>query len=161
VDLVRRLERYVSQGRLKPTTLLCTFDTTDLYTMLPQEESLQVLTKFLINHGYHKVKGIPIDAIRKLARLVLTENAFVYDNKYYKQVIGGAMGYPFTLTLANIFMFHREKDLVHRQKTLEEIYGRYVPIIKFFLIVLCLSDISMMCFCHRMNRWRLSVAFSI
>jgi hypothetical protein len=129
VDLVRRLERYASEGRLKSTTLLCTFDITDLYTMLPQEKSLEVLTNFLIKHGYHKVKGIPIDAIRKLARLVLTENAFVYGDKYYKQVIGGAMGSPFTLTLANIFMFDWEKDLVHRQQTLEEIYGRYVPVI--------------------------------
>ena len=93
--------------------------------MLPQEESLDILTKFLVEHGYEKVKGIPIDAIRKLARLVLTENAFVYGDKYYKQIIGGAMGSPFTLTLANIYMFDWQKDLVYRQQiTLEEIYGR-------------------------------------
>src|ERR1700730_14611788 len=114
--------------------------------MLPQEESLQILREFLIEHGCEKVNGISIDTIIQLARLVLTENAFVYDDKYYKQIIGGAMGSPFTLTLANIFMFDWEKDLVHRQQTLEEIYGRYVPIIKFFLIALCLSDMSMMCF---------------
>ena len=28
--------------------------------MLPQDESLNVLTEFLLEHGYHKVKGIPI-----------------------------------------------------------------------------------------------------
>jgi hypothetical protein len=49
---------------------------TDLYTMLPQQESLDILIKFLIQFGYHKVKGIPIDAIRKLARIVITENVF-------------------------------------------------------------------------------------
>src|ERR1700722_2226748 len=69
VDLIRRLETYVENDYLKPTTLLCTFDITDLYTMLPQEESLNVLTQFLLEHGYKKVKGIPIDAIRKLARI--------------------------------------------------------------------------------------------
>ena len=106
VDLVQRLEQYVADGYLKSSTLFCTFDITDLYTMLPQEESLDVLTRFLIEHGYRKVKGIPIDAIRKLARLVLTENVFVYGDNYYKQIIGGAMGSPFTLTLANIFMWH-------------------------------------------------------
>ena len=124
VDLVRRLEQYVADGHLKPSTLLCTFDITDLYTMLPQEESLNILTQFLLEHGYRKVKGIPIDAIRKLARLVLTENVFVYGDKYYKQIIGGAMGSPFTLTLANIFMWHWQKDLVHRQVAANEIYGR-------------------------------------
>ncbi len=79
VDLLRRLEAYVENDYLKPTIQFCTFDITDLYTMLPQEESLDILTQFLIHFGYHKVKGIPIDAIRKLARIVITENVFVYE----------------------------------------------------------------------------------
>lgn len=61
VNLVRRLEQYAADGYLKKTTLLCTFDITDLYTMLPQEESLDILTEFLVEHGYRKVKGIPIE----------------------------------------------------------------------------------------------------
>jgi hypothetical protein len=51
-----------------------------------------------LEHSYHKVKGVPIDAIRKLARIVLTENVFIYEKKFYRQVIGGAMGSAFTLT---------------------------------------------------------------
>ena len=128
VDLIRRLETYVANGYLRSTTYFCTFDITDLYTMLPQEESLDILTEFLLEHGYRKVKGIPIDAIRKLARLVLTENIFIYEKKFYRQVPGGAMGSAFTLTLANIFMWKWEKELVHRQETSNEIYGRYVSV---------------------------------
>jgi hypothetical protein len=64
--------------------------------MLPQEESIKVLTEFLLQYGYHKVKGIPIDAVRKLARIVLTENMFIYEKKFYRQVVGGAMGSAFT-----------------------------------------------------------------
>ena len=60
VDLIRRLENYTAKGYLKPTTLFCTFDITDLYTMLPQEESLNVLMEFLHYYGYQKVKGIPV-----------------------------------------------------------------------------------------------------
>jgi hypothetical protein len=104
VDLIRRLDTYVENGYLKPTTQLCTFDITDLYTMLPQEESINVLTEFLLQHGYHKVKGVPIDAIWKLASIVIIENVFIYEKKFYRQVVGGAMGSAFTLTLANIFM---------------------------------------------------------
>ena len=84
VDLILRLETYVENDYLKPTTQLCTFDITDLYTMLPQDESLDVLTEFLLLHGYQKVKGVPIDAIRKLARIVLIENVFVYEKKFYR-----------------------------------------------------------------------------
>jgi hypothetical protein len=92
--------------------------------MLPQEESLDILTEFLLQYGYRKVQGVPIDAIRKLARIVLTENVFIYGKKFYRQVIGGAMGSAFTLTLANIFMWKWEKKLVDRQEALNEIYGR-------------------------------------
>ncbi len=60
VDLIRRLEKYHGLGYLKPTTLLCTFDITDLYTMLPQEESLNILMEFLSHHGYQKVMSVPI-----------------------------------------------------------------------------------------------------
>jgi len=124
VDLIRRLETYVENGYLKSTTQFCTFDITDLYTMLPQEESLNVLIEFLVEYGYHKVKGVSIDTIRKLGRMVLTENVFIYEKKFYRQVLGGAMGSAFTLTLANIFMWKWEREIIRRQLASNEIYGR-------------------------------------
>ena len=124
VDLIRRLETYIENDHLKPTTQLCTFDITDLYTMLPQEESLDILTEFLLEHGYHKVNGVQIDAIRKLARIVIKENVFIYEKKFYHQVVGGAMGSAFTLTLAKIFIWKWEKAFACRQLASNEIYGR-------------------------------------
>jgi hypothetical protein len=69
------------------------------------------------------VKGIPIDAIQKLARIAIAENVFICQNKFYRQVISGAMGSIFTLTLANIFIWKWEKQLVHRQLASNEIYS--------------------------------------
>ncbi|CAF4745410.1 unnamed protein product, partial [Rotaria sp. Silwood2] len=43
-----------------------------------------------------------------------------------KQIIGGAMGSPFTLTLANIYMWHWEKRWVRQENSHNEIYGRYI-----------------------------------
>ncbi|CAF3325526.1 unnamed protein product [Rotaria socialis] len=131
VDLIHRLEAYITNGHLIPKTYLCTFDITDLYTMLPQEESLDILIVFLLQHGYQKLQNIPIDIIRKLALIVIKENIFVYEKKFYRQVIGGAMGSAFTLTLANIFMWKWHKQLVHRLKVSDETYGRYVDDIFF------------------------------
>ena len=124
VDSIRRLDIYVENDCLKPTTQFCTFDITDLYTMLPQEKSLDILTEFLVQHGYHKVQGVPLDPIRKLARILLTENVFIYKKKFYRQILGGAMGSAFTLTLANIFMWKWEEQLVRRLQASNEIYGR-------------------------------------
>ncbi|CAM4848967.1 unnamed protein product [Rotaria magnacalcarata] len=124
VHLIRQLDKYVSLGLLKSTTHLCTFDITDLYTILPQEESIAILKQFLIRFNQTHVRGMSINAIESLARIVLTENVFIYGNKYYRQVKGGAMGSPFTLTLANIFMWHWEQKLVEKQKASNELYGR-------------------------------------
>jgi len=124
VDLISRLESYVERAYMKPTTLFCTFHITDLYTMLPHEESINILTEFLVQYGYHTVQGIPLDAIRKLTHIVLAENVFVYENKFYRQIIGAANGSAFTLTLANIFMWKWEKLLADQQLMANEIYGR-------------------------------------
>ncbi|CAF2092967.1 unnamed protein product [Rotaria magnacalcarata] len=98
--LLRQLEQYVRNGHLKPATLFCTADITNLYTMLPQDESLKILKEFL-----------------------LEKTAFVDGNKFYRQIIGGAMGSPFTLTLANIFMWKWEKDAICGGIGPHEIYG--------------------------------------
>ena len=124
VQFIRRLELYIQLGLLKSTTHLCTYDVTDLYTMLPQGESIDILKIFLNYFAYQKVQNMSIDAIEQLARTVLTENVFIYEEKYYRQVIGGAMGSPFTLTLANIFMWHWEQQFVEHQRQKNELYGR-------------------------------------
>lgn len=92
--------------------------------MLPQDEALNILIEFLYTHGYTKLQGIPLDAIRKLASIVLKENVFVYGNKIYRQILGGAMGSSFTLTLANIFMWKWQKEFVRQQDITGEFYGR-------------------------------------
>ncbi|CAF2115112.1 unnamed protein product [Rotaria magnacalcarata] len=121
VDLIHCLEAYRTNGYLKSKTYLCTFDITDLYTKLPQDESLDILIEFLVQQDYQKVQNIPIDIIRN------------YEKKFYRQVIGSAMGSSFTLTLGNIFMWKWEKQLVHRLEVSNELYGRYVDNIFFTL----------------------------
>ena len=104
INLIQLMETYVAHGHLHSSTLFCTFDVTNLYTMLPQDEYITILGKFLRQYVGEYVKNIPVTTIQTLAEIVLKENAFVCNNKFYKQVIGGAMGSPFTLTLANMFM---------------------------------------------------------
>ncbi|CAF0989454.1 unnamed protein product [Rotaria sordida] len=90
--------------------------------MLPQDESIRILGDFLRQHVGERVKSVSVTTIQKLAEFVQKENAFIYDNKFYKQIIGGAMGSPFTLTSANIFMWHWEKRWVRRQQSKKETY---------------------------------------
>jgi hypothetical protein len=123
-SLIKKLQKYIRKGLFKSTTLFCTFDIRNLYTMLPQEKALDILDEFLRVHNYTKVKGIDLDTIRELASIVLQENVFVYGKKIYKQTTGGAMGSSFTLTLANIFMWKWQKEFVRQQDITGEFYGR-------------------------------------
>jgi hypothetical protein len=111
-QLITELLKHTNKGLIKSTTLFCTFDIHNLYTMLPQDEALNILMELLHAHGYKKVKGINLDIIRKLASKVLKDNVFAYGKKIYKKTTGGAMGSSFTLTLANIFMWKWQKKFI-------------------------------------------------
>ncbi|CAF3960594.1 unnamed protein product [Rotaria sp. Silwood1] len=63
-----------------------------------------------------------------MARLILDTNTFAYNNKYYRQIRGGAMGSAFTQVLANIYTFEWKQDLIKHQEKHNEIYGRYIDI---------------------------------
>jgi len=62
----------------------------------------------------------------KMARLILDTNCFAYQNKYYRQIHGGAMGSAFTQVLANIYMLEWEQGFIKHQTLHKEIYERFV-----------------------------------
>lgn len=90
VNIIRRLEKYANDGHLKDSTLFCTFNISNLYTMLPQAESIDILRQFLRCCAGNYGKNILVSAVQKLAHLALKENAFVCNNKFYRQVIADA-----------------------------------------------------------------------
>lgn len=125
IDFVRKLEAYAATGRLKPTTHFITMDVENLYTMIPREGALQALLRFLEKHTIcGKMGPFNIHNLMKMARVILDNNYFVYNEKYYRQVRGGAMGSAFTQVLANIYMLEWEQDLIEHQRSHREIYGR-------------------------------------
>lgn len=127
IDVVRQLEKYAADGHLTSTTQFITIDVENLYTMIPREGALAALARFCAQHSRQgKIGTFAVDHIMKMARLILDNNYFVYDKKYYRQIRGGAMGSAFTQVLANIYMLQWEEDLIQYQKQHHEIYGRSV-----------------------------------
>jgi len=93
--------------------------------MIPRDGALAALGRFLTQHSKAgKINNMTIDVIMKMAHLVLNTNCFAFENKYYQQIRGGAMGSPLTMTLANIYMFEWEQPLIEHQKSHSELYGR-------------------------------------
>ncbi|CAF2073807.1 unnamed protein product [Rotaria magnacalcarata] len=127
IDVIQRLEQYAAKGYLKSTTKLFTADVENLYTMVPREGGITALIEFLNKYTKNgKIGPFTIDMILKMARLILDTNYFVYNDKYYHQKRGGAMGSAFTQVFANIYMLEWEQELIQHQASRNEIYGRYI-----------------------------------
>lgn len=92
---------------------LCTMDITSLYTNIPHDLGLSALDHYLKSRD---VDEPPSSFLWDLAHIVLNMNYFKYENSFYHQVKGTAMGSPFAPNYANLFMGKFEEDFVYSSK---------------------------------------------
>jgi hypothetical protein len=83
--------------RAGPRDILFSFDVVSLFTMMPIEEALRLLSR---NFD---------EAILRLFRHVLTFSFFSFNGQFYEQTDGVAMGSPPSPVIANYFMEYFEK----------------------------------------------------
>jgi hypothetical protein len=127
IDLLKHLKEHETSEN----TLLYTFDITDLYTMIPQQESIIAVCEMLGQNKVNKVNGeIPINTVRTLFRHVLDNAYFALQLpgqpvKYYKQVRGGPMGSECTQVLADVYMRKWERQIKEQQDREGELYFRF------------------------------------
>jgi hypothetical protein len=115
-----------SKKNLCSTTILCTIDVVDLYTMIPQTEGVLSIKKMMDYLEIKQIDGLKAETIIRLGRFVLQNNFFTYDGKFYRQIRGGAMGSPLTLTMANCYMFFFERNIVKQITNSGGLYLRYI-----------------------------------
>ncbi|CAF1377319.1 unnamed protein product [Adineta steineri] len=93
-------KKYATDGYLTSKTKFITIDVENLYTMIPRDGALTAFARFCVKYYYQgKIGTFTIDHIMKMARLILATNGFAYNNKYYKQIRGGAMGSAYNLVI--------------------------------------------------------------
>jgi len=115
-----------SRRNLCSTTILCTIDVVDLYTMIPQTEGALSIRKMMDYIEMKQINGLKVETIIRLSRFVLQNNFFTYDGKFYRHIRGGAMGSPLTLTIANCYMFFFEMNIVKQIHNSGGFYARYI-----------------------------------
>ena len=82
-----------------------------MYTNIPQEEGIEIFCRFYEEH-YQPILPIPIQFLKDLMRLILTENSFKFNDKHYLQTYGIEMGTKMAVAFSVIFMAHIEKKLL-------------------------------------------------
>ena len=101
-------------------------DVTDLYTMIPQERGIRALKRLVEAFGLKLIDGVAKGIILALARFVMTNNYFYLDGPYYKQIRGGAMGSPLTLTVAITYMYFVEQPIAKWANRTCSLYYSYI-----------------------------------
>ena len=88
---------------------LSSYDVTSLFTSVPIDAALSII-KDLLEKGeklnYRTV--LSVQNIMELFGFCLNNTYFSFQNKFYKQVEGGAMGSPVSPIVANLYMEHFE-----------------------------------------------------
>ncbi|KAK2556809.1 hypothetical protein P5673_021016 [Acropora cervicornis] len=96
---------------------LSTMDVKSLYTVIPHDCGLQALAYFLDKRD---IKEPSTSTLRRLAELVLTLNSFSFNNDFYRQLGGVAMGSKMGPNYACLFVGYVEQQI-------REQYTGFIP----------------------------------
>jgi hypothetical protein len=95
------LDRLRSYGPLPADSLLVTLDVVALYPSIPHQDGLAALRSFLSDSRFDSKF---VDGIVELSQFVLQHNFFEFDNRFYLQTKGTAIGTTMAVVYSVIFM---------------------------------------------------------
>ena len=103
VEVVNHLEGLDLQD--SPDLFLVSFDVTSLYPSIPQGPGIEIVLQRVCPTQPPTSREIPYkNMLRDLLRLILRENHFCFNNLFFTQKCGVAMGTKCAPHLANLFM---------------------------------------------------------
>jgi hypothetical protein len=109
--------------KLDKQSLLITIDVESLYTNINNKEGLKSVKEVFLNHP---VQGRPDRQIQHFLKICLENNDFLFNNQWYLQISGTAMGKKFAPNYANIFMAKWEKEALEKCPKQPACYYRYL-----------------------------------
>ena len=106
---------------------MASLDVDSLFTNVPLDETIEICVNELFKSS-QTVSGLNKQQVLEMLWLTTKENFILFDQKYYSQIDGVAMGSPLGPTLANIFLcYHETTWLKNCPKSFKPVYyKRYV-----------------------------------
>ena len=90
-------------------------DATSMYTNIDTKHSIPVLKEWFSHHRAELPKGFPTSMILAATELVMTFNVFQFDDTYWHQLTGTAMGTPVACTFATLYYaLHEEQSYLKK-----------------------------------------------
>jgi hypothetical protein len=89
---------------------LVSFDVKNLFSYVPVEEVLQVIkNKLYMDHTFSERSPLKVDDVMELLEVSMKTIYLQFEDKFYQQKDGMAMGSSLSPIVSNIFMEHFEK----------------------------------------------------
>ncbi len=115
-SLLKKLQKL---GKLPPTAVLVTADAVSMYTNIDTKHGLRTLKDWFDLHAKELPQGYPTEMVLKAVELVMSNNVFQFDNTYWLQLCGTAMGTSSACMYATIYYsYHEETALLSPTKSL-------------------------------------------
>ena len=107
--------------------VMLSFDVVSLFTRVPADEALEVIAQRLQHdHTLAERTTLEVEDICKLTEVCLKSTYFQYQDSYYEQIEGAAMGSPLSPIVANIYMEYFEEMALESAQLRPKVWKRYV-----------------------------------
>ena len=127
---IKNTEDFVSkvkQLRIDSDEILVSYDVSSLFTCIPVDSAVQVVTDLLKQHRDWKAKtNLTSNQVVELLQLYLNSSYFVARGQYYQQCEGCTMGGSASPVIANLFMEHFETNTLENSTIKPKVWMRFV-----------------------------------
>ena len=127
---INSTQDFVEQAKhitLAPVECLSSYDVSALFTSVPVDPALNIIKHLLKkDHTLKERTVIEVSDIILLLEFCLKNTYFSFQDQFYEQVEGAAMGSPVSPIVANLYMEYLEQKVLSTAPTPPRFWCRYV-----------------------------------
>lgn len=119
-----QFKEFIAKQKIPTNFILVSFDVSSLFTNIPTDLVIKCIKK-----QWDKIKPfttLPLHEFINGVELCLSTTYFKFENDFYSQIFGTAMGSPISSTVANLVMEELENDILNKLVKKPIFYKRYV-----------------------------------
>ena len=117
----------VGRPRLPPGQRLLSYDIKALFTSVPVDKALQVITSKLEEADtLPERSALSVQQLTELLDFCLNTIYFIYDGCFYQQTHSAAMGSPGSPIVDNLYMEHFDETTLSTVPTTPSMWLRYI-----------------------------------